>query len=94
VQSRDRWRPFSRLCWHFLKYSSFFALGYKTARECCYSCLWRPMYYQILLVMNVSSCQNVVLTMWVLCLSRHELIVTRSVPVADSQLQEISLLHD
>jgi hypothetical protein len=44
--------------------------------------------------MNLSICWNVVWTVWVLCLSRHELIVTRSVPVADNQPQEISFLND
>ena len=50
--------------------------------------------YHISLVMNLSSCRNVVWTVWVLCLSRQELIITRSVPLADDQPQEISFLND
>lgn len=94
VHSRDRRRSLSKLCWHFLKHSSFFAVSYQAARECCSSRLWHPIYYHISLVMNLSICRNVVWTVRVLCLSHRKLIVTRSVPVAGNRPQRIFILHD
>ena len=94
VHSRDHRRPLSGLCWHFLKYSSFFRSWLEDSTWILFQLLWRSMYYHISLVMNLSSCRNVVWTVWTVCLSRHELIVTSSVPVADKQPQEISFLND